>query len=262
MPQPGARRLARRPRGSTGSSASRRCSFTAPTGVHDWMRRWYSRVRRSCSAKLAAATPRQPMPRSAASSSVPGDVTVTHSGGCGFCTGLGRIARSGIEKHVPCQLKRSSVHIRGSARIVLVPGLLGRVGIDLEAGELAPGRRARGAELEPPAREDVEHRGALGDAHRVVHLRARTPPRRGRRGCACVCIAHAVRNSSGAEQCEYSSRKWCSTAHTVSKPSSSASRTCSSAFSYTVRSTPGRERPRHRQLVEDPEAHGGIVASG
>ena len=33
-----------------------------------------------------------------------------------------------------------------------------------------------------------------------------------------------------AEQCEYSSRKWCSTAHTVSKPSSSASRHCSSAL--------------------------------
>ena len=29
-----------------------------------------------------------------------------------------------------------------------------------------------------------------------------------------VIIAQAVRNSSGAEQCEYSSRKWCSTAHT------------------------------------------------
>ena len=42
--------------------------------------------------------------------------------------------------------------------------------------------------------------------------------------------AQAVRNSSGAEQWEYSSRKWCSTAHIWSKPSSSASRTCSSAF--------------------------------
>jgi len=31
----------------------------------------------------------------------------------------------------------------------------------------------------------------------------------------CVAIiAQAVRKSSGAGQCEYSSRKWCSTAHT------------------------------------------------
>jgi len=51
-----------------------------------------------------------------------------------------------------------------------------------------------------------------------------------------VTIAHAVRNSSGAGQWEYSSRKWCSTAHTWSNPSSSASFTCSRAFSYTVRS--------------------------
>jgi hypothetical protein len=29
-----------------------------------------------------------------------------------------------------------------------------------------------------------------------------------------VCMAQAVRNSSGAEQWLYSSRKWCSTAHT------------------------------------------------
>ncbi len=53
---------------------------------------------------------------------------------------------------------------------VLVPVLLGRVGIGLEAAELGPGRRARGAELEPAAREDVEERRALGHADRVVHL--------------------------------------------------------------------------------------------
>ena len=29
-----------------------------------------------------------------------------------------------------------------------------------------------------------------------------------------VCAAHAARKTSGPEQCEYSSRKWCSTAHT------------------------------------------------
>ena len=39
-----------------------------------------------------------------------------------------------------------------------------------------------------------------------------------------VCAATAARKTSGAEQCEYSSRKWCSTAHTQSKPSSSARR--------------------------------------
>ena len=56
------------------------------------------------------------MPRSAASSSVPGLVTVTHMGGCGFCTGLGRTLRSGIEKQRPSYAKGSSAHMRGSTR--------------------------------------------------------------------------------------------------------------------------------------------------
>ena len=40
----------------------------------------------------------------------------------------------------------------------------------------------------------------------------------------------AARNTSGADECEYSSRKWCSTSQTVSKPSLSANSNCSSAF--------------------------------
>ena len=45
-----------------------------------------------------------------------------------------------------------------------------------------------------------------------------------------VCMAAAAKNNSGAEECEYSSRKWCSTTQTWSKPSSSASLACSSAL--------------------------------
>jgi hypothetical protein len=45
--------------------------------------------------------------------------------------------------------------------------------------------------------------------------------------------------TSGADEWEYSSRKWCSTHHTQSNPSSSARRACSSALWYTCRSTPG-----------------------
>ena len=111
------------------------------------------------------------MPRSAASSSVPGEVTVTQSGGCGCCTGFGRIARSGTENEVPRHEKRSSVHMRGSARIVSSHVCLVVSGSISKPRELAPGRRARGAQLEAAARQDVEHRGALGDANRVIHLR-------------------------------------------------------------------------------------------
>src|SRR3954447_23652717 len=39
----------------------------------------------------------------------------------------------------------------------------------------------------------------------------------------------AARNTSEAEECEYSSRKWCSTSQTKSKPTRSATSTCSRA---------------------------------
>ncbi len=56
------------------------------------------------------------MPRSAASSSVPGLVTVTHSGGCGSCTGFGSTLRSGIVNASPSYSKGSSAHRRGRTR--------------------------------------------------------------------------------------------------------------------------------------------------
>ena len=54
------------------------------------------------------------MPRSAASSSVPGVVTVTHSGGCGSCTGVGSTRRSGIRQPRPSWANGSPDHIFGS----------------------------------------------------------------------------------------------------------------------------------------------------
>ena len=64
----------------------------------------------------------------------------------------------------------SSAHSFGQHAHELVPRLLGVVGVDVEAAELGPRGAARGADLEPTAREDVERRAALGDADRVVHL--------------------------------------------------------------------------------------------
>src|SRR4029453_14289264 len=46
----------------------------------------------------------------------------------------------------------------------------------------------------------------------------------------------AARNTSGALEWLYSSRKWCSTSHATSKPSRSASSTCSSASWVSWRS--------------------------
>jgi hypothetical protein len=67
-------------------------------------------------------------------------------------------------------------------------------------------------------------------------------------------MAHAVRKTSGAEQCEYSSRKWCSTAQTVSKPTSSATRLLERLV-VDPRLTTAVERPRDRELEEDAELH-------
>ena len=110
------------------------------------------------------------MPRSAASSSVPGVVTVTHIGGCGSWTGLGSTVALGHRDRALDGRRLLGPQARQHVH-ELVPGLLGRVGVDAEAAELGPRRRARRAELEAPAGQDVEHRRPLGDPDRVVHLR-------------------------------------------------------------------------------------------
>ena len=52
----------------------------------------------------------------------------------------------------------------------LVPRLLRVVRVGLEAAQLGPRGRPAGPHLQPTARQDVEHRGPLGDADRVVEL--------------------------------------------------------------------------------------------
>ena len=66
----------------------------------------------------------------------------------------------------------------------------------------------------------------------------------------------AARNTSGALECEYSSRKWCSTSHTQSKPSRSASSICSSASLEQLELVVLAPRTGHLVLVEHPELHG------
>ena len=146
-------------------------SLTPPTGSHSWIRRRYSAVRRSCSANVTAATPRQPMPRSAASSSVPGVVTVTHSGGCGSCTGVGSTRRSGIRQPMPSWANGSPDHILGSTCTYSSHVCLVRSGSTSKPPSSVHVDDRAVPTLEPPAGEDVERGGPLGDAHRVVHLR-------------------------------------------------------------------------------------------
>src|SRR5262245_46803061 len=202
---------------------------TELTGSHCSMRRKYSAVRRSCSAYPAAATPRQPRPRSAASHSVPGLVTVTHIGGCGFCTGFGRTFRSGIEKDVPSHDTCSSLHMWGSARtnsshvFLVLSGSIWKPPSSVHVELRAVPNSSRPFEM----MSSVAARSAtrIGWFISGTHTTAPCPTR-----IRSVCAATAASTTSGEEQCEYSSRKWCSTAQTQSKPSSSASRACSSAW--------------------------------
>src|SRR3972149_72587 len=116
------------------------------------------------------APPRQPMPRSAAWTAVSGLETATQSGGCGFCTGLGRMGRSGIEKYLPSQENRSWVHIFGiactaSSHISFVrSGSQRKPPSSVQVAE-RPGANSR----RPPGRG--WRGGALGRAGRVVEVR-------------------------------------------------------------------------------------------
>ena len=69
-----------------------------------------------------------------------------------------------------------------------------------------------------PSEMQVEHRDRLRGAHRmVVRLRHRAA-RRSRGACSRCGAAIAPYSTSGFEQCEYSSRKWCSTVQNAWKP--------------------------------------------
>src|SRR4051794_41933936 len=82
----------------------------APHGSQFWMRRRYSSTRRSCSLNVVKFTPRAPIPRSAASNSVPGDDTATHIGGGGFWVGFGRPGRGRLGGESPPLPKRPLLH--------------------------------------------------------------------------------------------------------------------------------------------------------
>ena len=105
-----------------------------------------------------------------------------------------------------------------------------------------------------PFGHEVEHRDPLGGARRVVELR------RGEDDAVAEAdvlraLAAAARNTSGAEEWLYSSRKWCSTSHTYWMPSRSASSTCSSASWMSVVLGVVVPRPADLVLVEDAELH-------
>ena len=115
-----------------------------------------------------------PMPFSAASRIVSRRLHATHSGGCGFWTGLGTTLRGGICTNSPSTPVNgvSTMHRIVVSRPSSHASRL-RSGIDLEAGELGLARRLAAAELDAAVGDEVEHRHPLGGARRVVELAGR-----------------------------------------------------------------------------------------
>ena len=79
------------------------------------------------------------------------------------------------------------------------------------AAEFEERRGFAGAEFDAAVGDEIERGDALGDAGRMIVARAASARCRGRAGCCLVRCEQAARNTSGAEEWEYSSRKWCST---------------------------------------------------
>ena len=197
------------------------------------------------------------MPFSAARRIVSRREHATHSGGCGFWNGLGTTLRwrhrhdsgpsmpaNGSSTNIRVTASRLSSHC---ARFV--------VAVDAEALELGAARGLAGAELDAPVGDEVERRDASRRRARGAGSRAAAAGSRARGGCAACAARPRARKTSEALECEYSSRKWCSTSQTESNPTRSAISICSSA-SWSSRCSPSSPHgPGQLVLVEDAEAH-------
>ena len=110
----------------------------------------------------------RPSPISPTRRCVSGEPVAPHSGGCGFCRGLGSTRRCGIDQCLPSNSYSSLVQQPTMWLERFLPHLAGVVRVDAEAFELGARRRAPGAELDAPVGDQVEHRRGLGGANGVV----------------------------------------------------------------------------------------------
>ena len=139
------------------------------------------------------------MPSSPAMRKLLGDDTVCHSGGWGCCTGFGttRARRDAQPLRLPGEL-RLRPRRDHQARGLLELGQRA-VGIDAERRPLGAARTGQ-AELDPPVREVVEHRGPFGDPQRMVDLERREHRPRDPTRMRSVRCAIAAFISSGAPE--------------------------------------------------------------
>ena len=151
----------------------------------------------------------------------------THIGGCGCCIGLGTTLRGGIRR------SRELHPANGSSTSMWAIASIASSHISRLRARRIPKPPSSAAELDSPLPNSTRP----SDTRSSVAIRSAT--RAGWLTCGMtltipwpilmffVLWLAAARNTSGADECEYSSMKWCSTTHAWSKPSWSPSRACS-----------------------------------
>jgi hypothetical protein len=155
-----------------------------------------------------------PMPLVAARWIVGRRLHATHSGGWGFCIGLGTTLRTGISKNRPSYpANGSSTNMRVTASSASSHWSR----FSSRSMRKPPSSALDDASPVPKSTRPSEIRSsvAMRSATRAVWLKLNgswTMPWPSR--MRDVRWLHAARNTSGADECEYSSRKWCSTSHT------------------------------------------------
>ena len=133
----------------------------------------------------------------------------THIGGCGFCNGLGTMLRCGMEK------KRPSKPGYGSADIIFAVSRTVSIHISRLSLGSTPNPSSSRRELASPVPQSTRPSLTKSSVAILSATRAGWLNPGGMRTIPCprrilfVRWLHAARNTSGAEEWEYSSRKWC-----------------------------------------------------
>ena len=157
---------------------------------------------------------RAPMPQRAASRMVSRRLQATHSGGWGFWRGLGTTLRGGICSHLPSQPANGVSTImrdRASTWSVHWSRLVSQSTPKPPSSARDDASPVPRSTRPPDRRSSVAARSATLAVWLNSSGNCTMPcPRRMR----SVTAATAPRNTSGAAEWLYSSRKWCSTSHT------------------------------------------------
>ena len=173
-----------------------------------------------------------PTPHSPAWFSVLSRVHARYIGGCGSWCGFGMIGRRGMSISSLLCSNSSASHIFGISR----PDSSSCAGISSSAVWNAPASWSVPPLPMPKSTRPFDRMSSI--ATRSATLTGWFM-RNGRHTTPCpmrmrfVFAATYARKVSGALMCAYHSRQWCSTAHTRSKPISSASTACSTQSCIT-----------------------------